>query len=799
MNLRKKAESLPKALRRQIIMDYKETDLHTFLKELFQAMQPDYTVEITHGAQEFGKDLVIVKVDNFTKEIIGVVVKRGRINGKTLGDVDGLKSRTKTVLSKGDEKTLGEIRSQIEQALTHPAETKSILEELPVSKVYVVLAGDFSKNARKRLTSEIASEIEIFDIEWLINNFTEFYPQIFFEGQVADFLQKKTNELEERHRRGESGNNLSKYFVAPLIRPLSTPLEFDEKSIRAIWKKRKFSFSRLREISSEPRRKFILLGDPGTGKTGAMTKLAIDMYQDAYKRLLKKPGESREELSVPMLVTAREFLELKSTEDFLIAYFESEETKNRFKVNTIIVDGLDEIESYHRRDFINKLDQFSDAIGCSYILTSRKIDILTTLPQKYEKYELLPFEFGQAVKMVSKLIDDRNTLEAMKESLERIQAQILLVPLSLMLLVELVEEHKEIPASVTELYDRFFDMALGREDKDRGIGVLFDYLIKKKFLGTLAYREFRCKNRLAMPRDEFEKFLNSYAAEYQWSSETLEDFVQEIERAGILSGRAEVIFKHRSFLDYFAAFYIHENREDIEKLNDVIVDTYFDDIWGEVAFFYIGLRREISQVLLEKIYLYSSEELTAHLGAQFPATEDIRKFLGGRLLQAGWHSPAQRHFYGIENAIRYAPRVRDKFQEVINSTDSNIPNIVSDFIALTLSDLSFNSGFLQEHAKGVLEQLVESESEDDIYMAVMLSWSLRRFLKADEVEANIKAILDRLVGVPEKSQARMLLLMTLIEEDKETRKLIRRQIGRLKKRSPEVFKSLLPPRRKGFR
>ena len=795
MNLRKRTEALPKALRRQIIMGYKETDLHTFLKELFQAMQPDYTVEITHGTQEFGKDLVIVKVDNFTKEVIGVVVKRGRINGKTLGDVDGLKSRTKTVLSKGAEKTLGEIRSQIEQALTHPAETKSILEDLPVSKVFVVLVGDFSKNARKRLTSEIASEIEIFDIEWLINNFTEFYPQIFFEGQIADFLQKKTNELEERHRRGESGNNLSEYFVAPLIRPLGTPLEFDEKSIRAIWKKRQFSFSHLREISSKHQRKLILLGDPGTGKTGAMTKLAIDMYQDAYKQLLKKPGESGEAISVPVLVTAREFLESGSAEDFLTAYFESEETKSRFKVDAMIVDGLDEIEPYRRSDFINKLDQFSDAIRCSYILTSRKIDILNTLPQKYEKYELLPFELGQALKMVSKLIGDRNTLEAMKESLEKIQAQILLVPLSLMLLVELVEEHKEVPASVTELYDRFFDMALGREDKDRRIGVLFDYLIKKKFLGTLAYREFRGKNRLAMPREEFERFLNSYAAEYRWSPETLEGFVREIERAGILNGRAEVIFKHRSFLDYFAAFYIHENREDIENLNDVIVDTYFDDIWGEVAFFYIGLRREISQILLERIYSYSNEELITDLGAQSPPTEDLCKLLGGRLLQAGWHSPVQRHLYGIENAVRYAPRVRDKFQEIINSSDSNIPSI----IALTLSDLSFNSGFLQEHAKDVLKQLVGSESEDEIYMAVMLSWSLRRFLEPDEVEANMDAILDRLVGVPEKAQARMLLLMTLTGENKETQKLIRRQIGRLKKRSPEVFKPLLPAKRKGFR
>jgi hypothetical protein len=124
---------------------------------------------------------------------------------------------------------------------------------------------------------------------------------------------------------------------------------------------------------------------------------------------------------------------------------------------------------------------------------------------------------------------------------------------------------------------------------------------------------------------------------------------------------------------------------------------------------------------------------------------------------------------------------------------------VSDFIVLTLSDLSFNSGFLQEPAKDVLKQLVSSESEDEIYMVVMLSWSLRRFLEPDEVEANIDAILDRLVAVPEKAQARMLLLMTLIEEDKETRKLIRRQINRLKKKSPEAFKALLPAKRKGFR
>ena len=164
----------------------------------------------------------------------------------------------------------------------------------------------------------------------------------------------------------------------------------------------------------------------------------------------------------------------------------------------------------------------------------------------------------------------------MKESLEKIQAQMLLVPLYLMLLIELVEEHKEVPASVTELYDRFFDMALGREDKEKGIEVLFDYLIKKKFLGALAYNEFLNKNKLEIAGEDLQHFLDSYAAQYGWSSERLHGFVQEIERTGILDQRDKVNFKHRSFLDYFAAFYIYENRGDIGNLNDLIVIPVLD-------------------------------------------------------------------------------------------------------------------------------------------------------------------------------------------------------------------------------
>lgn len=792
MDLKIQAELLTKDSRRQIIMDYKETNLHKALKELFQKMHPNYTVEITHGPQELGKDLVIIKSDEFGNEVFGVVVKCGHIRGNTLGDVDILKEQIDSVFSKVEEKRLDEIKSQIQQALSHPAEMKSYLEDLPVSKVYVVLAGEFSNNARKRLLNELVNNVEIFDVNWLIGKFTEHYPHIFFHGRVINFLEKKINELEENHHRAKSGKNLSEYFVNPLIQPLGATMEFDAERLRTVIKKRRLPFSELSKISRQ-QKKLILSGDPGMGKTGAMAKLTIDRYQEAYKELIKKPGISDKKVTIPLFMHARELLKSPSVDGLLTTYFESEETQSRFKVDLLIIDGLDEIQSNTRSNLIDKLDEFSEEMGCAYILTTRKIDLVNTLPEKYAKYELLPFEFNQALKLVNKLIRNKKVLAVMRESLEKIQAQVLLAPLSLMLLIELVEEvkeHEEIPASVTELYDRFFDMVLGREDRKKGIEILFEYYIKKKFLGELAYQEFWEKNRLEIPKADFQTFLDSYSEKYPLISGDLSGFVKELERAGVLNLRDEIIFKHRSFLDYFAAYHVHEIRGDIADLNDLVVNTYFDDIWGEVAFFYIGLRREITQDLLEKIYSYSDDNPTVAL----------YKLLGGRLMQAGWHSTAQQHAYCIKEAINYVPQVHKHFHELVTSSDSNVPGIVSDFVTFSLTNVSFNSAFLANHVKDVLKKLVNSESKDDVYKAVALFWSIRRFLDPEDVKKNMDKLLEKSISLQDDmEQARTLLLLTLIEGDNETRERIERQTRKLAKKSTKVFKALLPAKRKGFR
>ena len=107
---------------------------------------------------------------------------------------------------------------------------------------------------------------------------------------------------------------------------------------------------------------------------------------------------------------------------------------------------------------------------------------------------------------------------------------------------------------------------------------------------------------------------------------------------------------------------------------------------------------------------------------------------------------------------------------------------------------------MANHIKEILKQLINSESNDDTYRAVALFWAVRRFLKSEDVKQNIDEILGKLNGFEDDSQqARILLLLTLIEEDKETRKRIGRQVKKLAMKSPKVFEALAPTRRKGFR
>ena len=543
------AQSLSTEAKKQILLSFREVELHRYIKKLFENMDPSCIVEVTHGPNEYGKDLVLVRQDNFGQTVIAVIVKIGDISAKTLKKVD-------------------EVKSQIAQAQKHPAKLKTFSKSLPVSDVWVVLAGKISNNAQTRLQNEV-SVSRIFDLGWLIENFSKYYPQIFFDGQAFDFLHEQIQRLEVSHLYGAKNIALSEYFVEPIVAEVDVPVAFDEEQFALVVQGQRTPFSLLTSLLRKQEH-IILSGDPGVGKSVALKKMAINMLKKASTQTIR--GTTSKKPNIPILVSASELRKYDCVDELIESSVPSE-VAERFTISALFVDGLDEVHPGIREDILAKASKFASAIGSALIVTSRKIDLIKSTPAGFKKYELLPFEFSQALTFLDKLTSDAGILDVLKDGLNAIKFHIALTPLSLYLLLEIAEAHKELPASLVELYDRYCDLVLGRYDKDKGIAVLFDYLIKKRFLAALSYYEFFQKKRLSITQNDFDDFLMEYATTYGWSESRRIDFSHDIERSGTLDLQSvdSISFRHRSFLDYFVAYYLLENREEFGDIDSEIV------------------------------------------------------------------------------------------------------------------------------------------------------------------------------------------------------------------------------------
>ncbi len=771
--LSRKAEALSKSERKNILLDLREVDLHDNLKSLFEYMTPEYSVEKTHGANEFGKDLILHKDVPWGTDAIGIIVHNGNIKGRTLGDID-------------------KINSQINQAFSHAANLKEKIEPVRISKALIILNGDFSRQAKDRIKSENEDyKLEYLDIAWLIEKFSKYYPQVFFEGKVIDFLQKEIQNLEACSLFEKIGKNLSECYVDPLIGTFNIPKKLDEKSIIQIINSQKFNLSKFKSVLDK-NKKIILIGDPGSGKTLTLKKICLEKFKKASNNAIS--GKNKSRIKIPLFIKASDFQGINSFKELIKNKFIDNKISTKFEIDSLMIDGLDEVLPEKRNTIIEHAAKISGEKNLTLIITSRKINLLSNPPTGYQVYELLPFEFGQAVQLFSKLIKDKKLLSSLKDGLKNIQDKLIMTPLSLILLIELVENYKEVPASITELYKRYTDLIFGRLDKEKGIEVLFDYIIKKKFISELTYKEFYVKKRLEVPLEDFEKFLEKYAQKYGWDRKELEKFIKEIERVGLIGIENNVYFRHRTFLDFFIAHNIFSNRENIKDLDALISELHYSDLWEDVAFFYVGHKREISKKTLDIIFSKEGDDILIILN----------KLLVGRLLQAAWHSDNETKFHGMVEAIKYSPQFRKKIEKITAlSKKRKFPTFFLDFLVIMFSEYSFSSIFLFDISKSVIENIIQNPDKDSPLMLMSLMAAHFSQFEKNEKENLINQILDLSSKYHSvEDQARTILTLLIIEKksaDKALKKSLEKKLEKLLKKYPELNKKILPPKKKGFR
>lgn len=764
--LKRQAHALPIDGRKRLLLELTEPELREQLRCLFISMLPLATVEITHGNDEYGKDLVIVRDETYGTEGYAVVVKAGdKITGKTRGAVD-------------------EIKSQVEQSFAHPAVLKSRVGRLSVSEVWVVLAGGITKNVVERLERELVGRTRVYALDELVDLFTVHYPEVFFTGAVMDYIQTQLVALETNHVLGQRNRTLTQCFVDPYVATIDMEIELGENAAPMLLRQEKMPFARF-EHARLGYRKVLLLGEPGVGKSAAVAMMAIEGLTKASHELVKA-GRDAGTVSVPVLLRARDVAAAHGVAEAVDVALGK--AVQRAEVRMVLVDGLDEVPPAERENVLAMVGEYSDQTGCPVVVSSRHVEAARKTAPGFERFELLPMEFGQALKLFEKIVDDQSVLAALRDGLAQVHSRVELTPLSVLLLIELAENHQEIPASVTELYTRFAEEVLGKYDKKKGIDVLFDHQRKRLFVAALAHDKFVMDDCMEIPVREYAQYLEHYFDRKGWDLADLAEFSNEIQRTCILDiGAEDVRFRHKSFLEYFAAYHLFTNQQEMADLDELLPNMFFDEYWSDVVFYYVGLKSALSAQMLDALINYDDDNYTSA----------VNKFMIGRLLQAGWESDADEKRRGVGAVLEQSGAVRERFLSLVAQAGKELPEILGDSLVMYLGDTSLRSGVLAEYLREYMDSAV-LETEEDIRRYTYALRAVQRFLDNDgQRRMYTDKALDALDAVTDKTaQLRGLTLLMIADKsapdyDKALEKRWMKQV----RKYPGIARSVLPERK----
>ena len=136
----------------------------------------------------------------------------------------------------------------------------------------------------------------------------------------------------------------------------------------------------------------------------------------------------------------------------------------------LLFDGLDEVKSKKDRIvFIEKINQYlTHKLNTHSIISSRNIDIFDdNLFDGYEHIELLPFDIGQAFKLVKKIIpDNKNKASQFVEAIrdQQLSNTLTRTPMALTLMAILYKEDAiDLKLKEKKLYEKMASILKPRE------------------------------------------------------------------------------------------------------------------------------------------------------------------------------------------------------------------------------------------------------------------------------------------------------------------------------------------------
>lgn len=550
-------------------------ELHPLLEELFQRHTKISRVEYTHGSDEMGADFVLTRTHDVlgTPEHIGIVAKRGKIHVK-----------------------LDDVMRQIDQCTNVPRKIDGGKSEVVLSQVWVVSTGTITKGAQDRIHAKYpGTNVQFVDLNLLASMVAEYVPSYWAEVDLS--LSTYLNDTKTRSEELDKGLDLFQmkgqtlYIHQDVVR-----VEIDPYGTE---KRKKSNRPRRVDIYDEISKHRFLLIEAGMG--GGKSKLLRQLTQH-YADVTTFTGEN----ILPVHVSFRELIdEYDGDLQKLLAQRVPREVQEAAEPSVeylFLIDAIDEKDM--------PPDELSDALATiadvveederyRLVLTSRHIGNLEfdkRFLHRLSRYELAHLSLGRIIDYLQVICQRLNLHTRIVEDLQRsaLFDRLPRNPIAAVLLGQLLAENQqELPLTMTELYQKYMELALGRWDIQKGLQSQQEYETLENVLMDLA--AYMLENEIeAISSTEVEDRFSRYVSDRNLKVNVNIFLERAVSRADILGRSGDgysMWFKHRSFAEFLYAKQLLKTG----KLQPSV--RAFEVYWSSTYFFGLGLQKDAPELL----------------------------------------------------------------------------------------------------------------------------------------------------------------------------------------------------------
>lgn len=605
-----------------------ESDFRTEVAiPLLQRMK--YTnIRDTHGSDEHGKDIVCQYATPGQTFNIAVVIKIGDLSGATT--------------PRHGAHILSVVREQVRQASTIPVDNVETKSPLSIGNVIIWVSGKITSNAKHQVTHDRANtyvNMDFWDGSKTVEMLDKHYPEYWTIGDHA--IVTYYSNAREKHSRLEdilalgsihADYRLPNVFVPPRLVRIEKVRSKQAKQERRPLKQ--YTFAELVKHSND---NTVMIGDLGTGKTTALRRMLIKTIDTNEQQSRRYP--------IPIYIRFRDldFATDCPITHALRAEFEllapSGDVTDIIGLLTdgkvlVLIDGLDELESDDRIETaLGVINAFSLAYSDSRIvITSRLLEVLetTNLLTRFSMYRILYLNFVQVKTMIRKWFMDKidEGEKLIREIMNPITfTTIPLTPLTMAMLAAVYRGNaRDLPANLTDLFDKYVGFALGQWDMNKGIEHQIEWRIKRNMLCELAWKLLQTNDR-AISLKDIENVVEAKWNEIGLPFDSDALVTEIIERSGLLVSTDNdlYVFKHYAFFSYFAG---HQLTVQANSMR-LIAEHFYDMAWSKTIFFAFGIKyndQSLLQYIVDNVPVPTANLL--HYAVQL-----------GRITQAAYYVP----------------------------------------------------------------------------------------------------------------------------------------------------------------